>query len=207
MGSSTQFIYRKMILEDVSEAAALRMTSQEFGFFSKMDKKFWEIFLSCLIKDPSIISYVAIEQNSNSLAGYIIGTIDTKAMRKNILNDILLEFFWYTFKMLIKTPGQLKLLIKSLFSPKNELNIPEQRWLTWIVGSKFRMHGIGLNLYQKLCTEMHAKGVDYFYGPVDCNNHVSNKAHEKIKAENIGIVIVEGREHYLWKHTSTNWLT
>jgi L-amino acid N-acyltransferase YncA len=83
--------------------------------------------------------------------------------------------------------------------------IPKERWVTWIVCSQYRKHGIGIELYKHLCTEMHVRGIHEFYGPVDCENVASNKAHEKIKAVNMGTMIVDGRAHYLWKHLSSTW--
>ena len=187
------------------EASRARALSQDFGFFSKIDVFFWELFFRIIVHGPTIISYVVIDEKNNKLAGYIIATTDSSKMIRLLLQKLLFPFLWYGLKMLVLHPSQIKLVIKNTFARKNQIAIPQQRWITWIVLPSYRKHGIGLELYKRLCSEMHSRGVNEFYGPVDCENVASNKAHEKIKAEIVGTIIADGREHYLWKHSSIHW--
>jgi RimJ/RimL family protein N-acetyltransferase len=194
-----------MTAAHAQHAAHARATSRDFGLFSKMDVSFWKLFFTNIVHDPATISYVAIDQTNDRLAGYIIGTTNSSKMTRLLLQKLLFPLLWYGLKMLILHPSQIKLVLRHVFARKNHLTIPEQRWITWVVVPAYRKHGLGLELYKRLCSEMHSRGVNEFYGPVDCENVASNKAHEKIKAEIVGTIIVDGRQHYLWKHSAAQW--
>lgn len=40
------------------------------------------------------------------------------------------------------------------------------------------------------------------YGSFDCSNKISNEAHMRFGALNIGEIIVDNKPHFLWKHNT-----
>jgi hypothetical protein len=198
--SSSRFRFERMGETHAREAAHTRALSRDFGLFSQMDVAFWELFFTTIAAGPTTIAHVAVDQDSGKLAGYIIGTTDASKMTRLVVQKHPLRLLWYGLKMLVLHPSQLRLVLRNVLARKDQIAIPAQRWITWVVAPGYREHGVGLELYKRLCADMHARGVSEFYGPVDCENVVSNKAHERIKAENLGTIIVDGRAHYLWKH-------
>ncbi|MCC6707371.1 MAG: GNAT family N-acetyltransferase [Gammaproteobacteria bacterium] len=196
------FRFEKMADLHARDASQARMTSQEFGLFSKMDVSFWELFFKTITLCPAVIAWVAVDKTNDRLAGYIIGTADSSATTRFLVKEHPLALMWYGLKMLVLHPRQLKLVFKNIFADKHQIAIPRQRWITWVVAPEYRKHGLGMELYGRLCAEMQTRGIREFYGPVDCENAASNAAHKKINAQIVGTIIVDGRAHYLWKHDS-----
>lgn len=205
---SNKFKFIPMGMEHIKEAAALRAKFQEFGYLSKISVGFWEVFLLRAIDLPEVIAQVAIDTDTHKLVGYIVGTTDYATVRKKILNSrVFILMGWYLMVMLINNPSQIASLVRTMLTRSTEsFDIPSQMWITWIVSDECKKNGIGLTLYKHLCARMYAAGVLYFYGSVDCNNEASNSAHQKIGAEIIRTLIIDGRSHYLWKHKSEKWL-
>lgn len=203
--SSSDFEFRGMGLDDVEEAAIARSQSAEYGFFAKIDRRFWREFFLAAVHEASVVALVARDRESGRLAGYILGTADATALKRMVLREMLWPLIFYTCKMLLRHPPGVRILRALVVPGPTGLTIPAQRWVTWVVSSEFREKGIGFELYRRLCTAMYRRGVLEFYGPVECDNTASNRAHEKMQAENLGITIVSGKPHYLWKHSSQRW--
>ena len=68
-----------------------------------------------IVRHPAVISYVAIDQQNNKLAGYIIGTTDSSKVTRLILQKLLAPLMWHGLIMLLLHPSQMTLVVKNFF--------------------------------------------------------------------------------------------
>lgn len=194
-------IVRTITEDHLKKAAYLRSLFSESGFLSKIHWRFWENLFHRLMGCPYLIFLEAFDTQKNVIAGFIIASCDFSQTKKIFKSrGFILHAATYIALMCIRYPSKLKDAISVCFG-KNEMNrIPDQRWLTWIVHPDYRNKGVGTILYVKLCQRMNKAGVQKFYGPVDCRNTTSNRAHERFKARKVASVVIENAPHYLWEH-------
>jgi ribosomal protein S18 acetylase RimI-like enzyme len=183
------------------EAAKMRVSFQDHGALSAMPEQWWESLFRLLASSPATIMIEARDTKANKLAGFIIAATNFRDVKACLVTPtFLIQSIWNLFLGVFQQPDKLFAACKGLLRRQQSYTIPPQRWLTWIVDKNYRGAGIGTELYRELCTRMRHAGVDKFYGPVACDNSVSNNAHLALGARKLSVIYLEGSRHFLWEH-------
>lgn len=162
-------IIQRLELGHALVVAEIHIASQSGTFLTSLGHGFLTLLYDQISRSNYGNSYVAL--NSSEVIGFVVGTVHTKKLFKEVVLKAPFHFGWLVFKRAVSRPVLLWQAVKTLAYPSQSAkDLPEAELLALAVTPAWRNQKIGGQLMQRLVQSMEAAGIDKMSVTVDSNN-------------------------------------
>ncbi len=149
--------------------AKIHIVSQSGTFLTSLGEEFLTLLYRRISQSNFGDSYVA--RHNGNVVGFIVGTLSTKQMFKDVALKSSFHFGWLVFKQGLGRPALLVQALKTLAYPAQDAGqLPQAELLALAVNTKWRNNKIGGRLVGKLVQSMKTKNIDKMVVTVDGSN-------------------------------------
>lgn len=156
--------------QHASTVAEIHMASQSGTFLTALGSDFLTLLYKQISQSSRGMSYVAL--NNDEIIGFVVGTLHTKALFKEIALKSPVHLTWLVFKQALKRPILFWQAVKTLAYPAHGTtpDLPEAELLALAVDIDWRNQQIGSQLVRQLIQSMTAVGIEKVVVTVDGDN-------------------------------------
>jgi ribosomal protein S18 acetylase RimI-like enzyme len=195
-----EYITRLLEKKDCTEAAKLRLATQEWGFLPAMGLSFQIEILKGTCGSKWGFGIVCVGENEKILGMVYAATKLSSYYKSIFLRRGFMLAFWAVLKIL-QNPKLFNGLLQYFIYPRK---VPfkqiEAEWLTMIVDIKHRNKGIAKKLTLSLIDEYRKRGIRRFRSTVATKNTITCCLHEKFGFKLLGTFPLCGEQINIYEY-------
>ena len=167
---SSPIYITSLVAHQAGSVAKIHQASQEGTFLTALGLPFLTVLYEQMSQSAYSLGFVALEQEK--VVGFIVGTLDTKAIFKEIIIKRPFRLTWLVFKRALGKPIILWQAVQTLAYPaQNESGAaPQTELLALAVAPAWRNQGLGTQLIEHLLAEIRQREIAHMLVTVDGRN-------------------------------------
>jgi len=191
--------------EELNQITKIHISSFKSGFLVFLGFNFLKLLYSYATRSELSILVIAINKNTNQVAGFILGTTNTSLFYKKFLKQKFLPAFLYIFPKIFSIKILKKITETLIYPQKKELRqMPKSELLVFAVKKDCRGTGLAQKLFIQLGKIFKEKNIKEFKFTTGKNLIGAQKFYEKIGAKKISTIQIHKNELCLLYIYKTN---
>jgi len=165
------------------EATKIQVRELNKGFLSSFGEKALLLIFSHIAESFSGVAVLAIDETTNRVIGYVLGTLSTKKLYKDFILKKTPQALYYFLPKLLSYK-KIKKAFETLLYPSNKIsdNLPVPELLDLAVLSEFHGLEVARNLFIHFADELQRRGFSEFKIPTASSLTRAHKFYEKMGA-------------------------
>jgi len=166
-------------------------------FLPSLGISFLEIYYQSILKDPSVIGFVYLEDDTP--AGFIIGCLDTAKMFRKTIQNSGLRLGLSAMPSIIKKPHIVRNIFDTFSYPEKEGKVSEKSELLVIaISNKNRRKGHGRELVRQLNNTFYDLGVCSYKVSVSQSHQEANIFYRQLGFERVATFNLFNKDWYIY---------
>jgi GNAT superfamily N-acetyltransferase len=172
---------------EIKQAVQIQIVEINQGFLSSLGEKALGLIFEHVSASPWGIMVLAIDDNSDKVIGYVLGTLSSGKLYFDFIIKRLPYALVYFLPRLLSL-NRIKKAIETLLYPskKQAINLPSAELLDLAVNGLYHGKGVAKGLFLKLNSEFQRRGIDSFRIPTSASLIRAHRFYEKMGATKVG---------------------